>query len=61
MRRQLDLSKVNFSGRFISTEEALKEITPFPVSEAVLSGKCEMKVSSPRKRKEKAVCAEQEI
>ena len=61
MSRQLDLSKVNFSGRYISTQDAIKDVVPFPVSEEVLSGRRELVVSSPRARKEKSVCAEQEI
>ena len=28
-RLKLDFSKLNFSGKFISTEEALKDVEPF--------------------------------
>ena len=27
--RRLDFSKLNFSGKFISTEEALKDVEPY--------------------------------
>ena len=36
--RKLDFSKLNFSGRIISTEEALKDVEPFKLSEEVLKG-----------------------
>ena len=36
--KRLDLSKLNFSGRIISTEEALKDVEPFKLSEEVLKG-----------------------
>ena len=36
--RRLDFSKLNFSGRIISTEEALKDVEPFKLSEEVLKG-----------------------
>ena len=36
--RRLDFSKLNFSSRIISTEEALKDVEPFKLSEEVLKG-----------------------
>ena len=36
--RRLDFSKLNFSGRIISTEEALKDVEPFNLEEEVLKG-----------------------
>ena len=36
--RRLDFSKLNFSSRIISTEEALKDVEPFKLNEEVLKG-----------------------
>lgn len=40
---------INFTGRYISTQEALAEVEPFPISEDVLLGQKVLIISSPRK------------
>lgn len=36
--RRLDFSKLSFSDRFISTEEALKDVEPFNFDKETLNG-----------------------
>ena len=43
--RRLDMSKLKFSDKKISTEEALADVTPIPWSEEVLSGKKKVIIS----------------
>ena len=47
--RRLDFSKLKFSEKTISTEEALKDITPIQWSEDVLSGKKKVTITKAEK------------
>ena len=49
--RRLDFSKLNFSGRFISTEEALKDIEPFDWEEEVLKGNKKIIITTCKNKK----------
>lgn len=46
---RLDFSKLNFSEKIISTEEALKDITPIQWPEKVLSGEKQVTITNAEK------------
>jgi hypothetical protein len=47
--KKLDMSKLIFADGFISTEEALKDVTPIEWSDDVLSGKKKVTVTAAEK------------
>ena len=47
--RRLDFSKLKFSENIISTEEALKDITPIQWSDEILSGRKKVTITKAEK------------